>query len=72
MRRYFVDVEGSIYFIDASGHSDFPGDIEIDGSDVLILGDRAGTARAVDHEFVIHDNLHALAVAIEGTSCGRQ
>ncbi len=65
--RYFVDVNGHIWSIDHKGNSNFPGDIQINESDVWVLGakDDLGPGRLIEDEYTLWPSLTALAMTLE-------
>lgn len=64
--RCFVDVDGHIWSTNASGESNFPGEIEIIGDTVRVLGTGDGSgARLVEDEYQLWPSLTSLAMALE-------
>ena len=68
--KCFVDVDSNIWLIKKDGTSNFPGDFDIDGDTVRILGahdelDERGVSRLIEDEYVLWPSLRALAMALE-------
>lgn len=63
--RCFIDADNHVWSIFETGKSDFPGDIQIEQDNVLILGERDGDSRVVNEEYCLWPSHAALSACIE-------